>query len=149
MESLAKNTFALLWGKENTKPFPLSLSPFPDFCKKSKVFGRWQVLLMAIAQRSEQLHRNFQGYITKPQSDLFSMLHNVYVQNHKSLKNYFRAIDSGELPIERGVILDSDDIIRRTVIMELMCQFQLSPDKIQEKYHLSFDCDFAKYFSQE
>ncbi|WP_242057887.1 MULTISPECIES: hypothetical protein [Nostoc] len=59
------------------------------------------------------------------------MLHDVYVQNHKSLKNYFRAIDSGELPIERAVILDSDDIIRRTVIMELMCQFQLSPDEIQ------------------
>lgn len=76
-------------------------------------------------------------------------LDDVYVQNHKSLKNYFRAIDSGELPIKRGVILDSDDIICRTVIMELMCQFQVSLDEIQEKYHLSFDCDFAKYFSQE
>ncbi len=77
------------------------------------------------------------------------MLHDVYVQNHKSLKNYFLAIDTGELPIERGVILNGDDIIRRTLIMELMCQFQISPDEIQEKYHLSFDCDFAKYFFPE
>jgi len=70
-------------------------------------------------------------------------------RNNKSLKNYFRAIDSRELPIKRGVKLDSDDIICRTVIMELMCQFQVSPDEIPEKYHLSFDCDFAKYFFQE
>jgi oxygen-independent coproporphyrinogen III oxidase len=111
---------------------------------------------LAIAQSNGQLHRNFQGYTTKPESDLFgfgissiSMLHDVYVQNHKSLKNYFRAIDTGELPIERGVILNGDDIIRRTLIMELMCQFQVSPDEIQEKYHLSFDCDFAKYFFPE
>ncbi len=111
---------------------------------------------LAIAQSNGQLHRNFQGYTTKAESDLFgfgissiSMLHDVYVQNHKSLKNYFRAIDTGELPIERGVILNGDDIIRRTLIMELMCQFQVSPDEIQEKYHLSFDCDFAKYFFPE
>jgi len=45
IESLAKVLFALLWEKglifigerENTKPFPLSPSPFPDFCKKSIV----------------------------------------------------------------------------------------------------------------
>jgi oxygen-independent coproporphyrinogen-3 oxidase len=111
---------------------------------------------LAIAQRHGQLHRNFQGYTTKAESDLFgfgmtsiSMLHDVYVQNHKSLKSYYRAIDSDELPIERGVKLDRDDIIRRTLIMELMCQFELSSDEIEEKYHLGFDYDFAEYFSQE
>ncbi|GAB1544435.1 hypothetical protein NUACC21_71110 [Scytonema sp. NUACC21] len=111
---------------------------------------------LAIAQSNGQLHRNFQGYTTKPESDLFgfgmssiSMLHDVYVQNHKRLKNYYQAIDGGQLPIEKGVKLHHDDIIRRTIIMELMCQFQLSPDKIEEKYHLSFDCDFTEYFSQE
>lgn len=111
---------------------------------------------LAIAQRNGQLHRNFQGYTTKAESDLFgfgmtsiSMLHDVYVQNHKSLQSYYRAIDCGKLPIERGVKLDRDDIIRRTLIMELMCQFQLSPDEIEEKYHLNFDDNFAEYFSQE
>ncbi|YAG16423.1 hypothetical protein NSTC745_05798 [Nostoc sp. DSM 114161] len=77
------------------------------------------------------------------------MLHDVYVQNHKPLKNYYQAIDSDELPIEREVILDVDDIIDHTVIMELMCQLQPSQDEIQEKYYLSFNCDFAKSFSQE
>lgn len=111
---------------------------------------------LSIAQREGQLHRNFQGYTTKPESDLIgfgvtsiSMLNNVYVQNDKHLKDFYRAIDAGELPIERGVTLDQDDIIRRTVIMELMCQFQLSPEDVEEKYHLGFDLDFETYFACE
>jgi oxygen-independent coproporphyrinogen-3 oxidase len=110
----------------------------------------------AIAQREGQLHRNFQGYTTKPESDLIgfgitsiSMLHDVYVQNHKRLKTFYQAIDQGVLPIERGVSLSQDDVIRRTVIMELMCQFELSKDEFEEKYHLSFDQDFDEYFASE
>lgn len=111
---------------------------------------------LAIAQREGQLHRNFQGYTTKPESDLIgfgitsiSMLHDVYVQNHKRLKDFYQAIDNRTLPIERGVSLSQDDVIRRTVIMELMCQFQLSKDEFEEKYHLSFDQDFDEYFASE
>ncbi|MUG93607.1 oxygen-independent coproporphyrinogen III oxidase [Scytonema sp. UIC 10036] len=111
---------------------------------------------LSVAQREGQLHRNFQGYTTKPESDLIgfgvtsiSMLNDVYVQNHKRLKDFYRAIDAEELPIERGVTLNQDDIIRRTVIMELMCQFQLSPEDIEEKYHLGFDLDFETYFARE
>ncbi|MBD2311304.1 oxygen-independent coproporphyrinogen III oxidase [Desertifilum sp. FACHB-1129] len=111
---------------------------------------------LAIAQREGNLHRNFQGYTTKPESELFgfgmtsiSMLHDVYVQNHKRLKSYYQAIDKGELPIERGVALSREDIIRRSIIMELMCQFQLCQNDIEEKYHLSFDLDFEGYFAQE
>jgi oxygen-independent coproporphyrinogen-3 oxidase len=111
---------------------------------------------LAIAQRQGELHRNFQGYTTKPESDLLgfgmtsiSMLHDVYVQNHKHLRRYYRAIDSQEFPIERGVTLSHDDIVRRTIIMELMCQFQLFKDDIEEKYHLSFDLDFEEYFARE
>jgi oxygen-independent coproporphyrinogen-3 oxidase len=111
---------------------------------------------LSVAQREGQLHRNFQGYTTKPESDLIgfgvtsiSMLNDVYVQNHKRLKDFYRAIDAEELPIERGVTLSQDDIIRRTVIMELMCQFQLSPEDVEEKYHLGFDLDFETYFAQE
>ncbi|MFB2882147.1 oxygen-independent coproporphyrinogen III oxidase [Floridanema aerugineum] len=111
---------------------------------------------LAIAQREGELHRNFQGYTTKPESDLLSfgmtsisMLQDVYVQNHKRLKRYYQAIDNREFPIERGVRLTKDDIIRRTIIMELMCQFQLDKHDVEEKYHLSFDMDFEEYFAQE
>jgi oxygen-independent coproporphyrinogen III oxidase len=109
---------------------------------------------LTIAQQAGQLHRNFQGYTTQPESDLLgfgmtsiSMLQDVYSQNHKRLKDFYRAIDAHELPIERGVRLSQDDLIRRTVIMELMCQFQLSVPDLEAKYHLGFDCDFNDYFA--
>lgn len=111
---------------------------------------------LAIAQREGKLHRNFQGYTTKPESDLIglgmtsiSMLHDVYTQNYKRLKDYYAAIDSNQLPIEKGVSLSADDILRRMVIMELMCQFELSKNEFEQKYHLSFDCDFDEYFAAE
>jgi oxygen-independent coproporphyrinogen-3 oxidase len=111
---------------------------------------------LAMAQQQGQLHRNFQGYTTKPESELFgfgitsiSMLHDVYLQNHKRLKDYYRAIDTQELPLEKGVSLNRDDLIRRTVIMELMCQFQLDTHELEEKYHLGFDIDFESYFRSE
>ncbi len=119
---------------------------------------------LAIAQRAGELHRNFQGYTTKPESDLLgfgltsiSMLQNVYTQNHKKLADFYRALDRGELAIERGVTLSADDILRRSVIMELMCQFELSPPEIESKYHLHFnppdstsqEQDFIEYFALE
>ncbi len=53
------------------------------------------------------------------------------------------------LPIERGVKLTQDDQIRKAVIMELMCQFELSKDDLESKYHLNFDGDFDDYFAAE
>lgn len=111
---------------------------------------------LAIAQNQGQLHRNFQGYTTKPESDLFSfgmtsisMLNDVYVQNQKRIKDYYQAIDERKFPIEKGVSLSHDDILRRTVIMELMCQFRLSQEDLEAKYHLGFDFDFNSYFRPE
>lgn len=111
---------------------------------------------LAIAQRAGELHRNFQGYTTQPESDLLgfgitsiSMLQDVYVQNQKRLQPFYQAIDAGSLPIEKGVRLSQEDMIRRSAIMELMCQFQLSEHELEEKYHLGFDLDFDQYFQQE
>ncbi|MBW4641801.1 MAG: oxygen-independent coproporphyrinogen III oxidase [Goleter apudmare HA4340-LM2] len=111
---------------------------------------------LTIAQQAGKLHRNFQGYTTKPESDLLgfgitsiSMLHDVYIQNNKQLKKYYQAIDTGLMPIEKGVSLNRDDILRRVVIMELMCQFQLSINDVEEKYHIAFDTDFYEYFARE
>jgi oxygen-independent coproporphyrinogen-3 oxidase len=111
---------------------------------------------LSVAQARGELHRNFQGYTTLPESDLLafgmtsiSMVQDVYVQNHKQLKDYYRADDAGELPIAKGVMLNRDDELRRAVIMELMCQFELSKPAIEAKYHLSFDQDFDEYFATE
>lgn len=111
---------------------------------------------LAIAQRQGQLHRNFQGYTTKPESELFgfgmtsiSMLMDAYFQNHKRLKDYYQALENQKYPIEKIVTLTRDDILRKTIIMELMCQFRLNTHDLEQKYHLGFDLDFESYFSKE
>jgi oxygen-independent coproporphyrinogen-3 oxidase len=110
---------------------------------------------LTLAQQAGQLHRNFQGYTTKPESDLLgfgitsiSMLQNVYTQNHKRLKSYYQSLDAAVFPIEKGVSLCADDLIRRAVIMELMCQFQLSKSEFSNQYHIEFDGYFARELSE-
>jgi oxygen-independent coproporphyrinogen-3 oxidase len=107
---------------------------------------------LAVAQREGHLHRNFQGYTTKQDAELvgfgltsIGMLHDVYTQNYKRLRDYYRAIDEQRLPIEKGVRLHRDDIIRRDIIMELMCHFRLYKGAIARKYSLDFD----DYFNLE
>ncbi|MEC4812415.1 MAG: oxygen-independent coproporphyrinogen III oxidase [Scytonema sp. PMC 1069.18] len=106
---------------------------------------------LAIAQQNGTLKRNFQGYTTQPSAELFgfgltsiSMLHDAYIQNHKQLKIYYEAVETGSLPIERGIQLHRDDLIRRHIIMELMCQFRLVKSDIETQYCLNFDEYFAR-----
>ena len=101
---------------------------------------------LAIAQRQHALKRNFQGYTTKPQAELFGfgatsigMLEDTYSQNHKRLKEYYQAIDNGLLPVSKGIKLHRDGIIRRDVIMQIMSNFQLDKAEIERKYHIDFD----------
>ena len=107
---------------------------------------------LAIAQKNRELKRNFQGYTTQPQSELFafgltsiSMLEDTYIQNHKRLKDYYQAIDNHCLPISKCITLNADDILRRDVIMQIMSNFQLDKNAIESKYHINFD----DYFSSE
>ncbi|MFN6570154.1 oxygen-independent coproporphyrinogen III oxidase [Dendronalium sp. ChiSLP03b] len=107
---------------------------------------------LAIAQRDRTLQRNFQGYTTHVETELFgfgatsiSMLKDGYFQNHKQLKDYYQAISRDILPISKGIKLTEDDIIRRDVIMGIMSHFQLYKQDIEDKYHINFD----DYFSHE
>ena len=92
-----------------------------------------------------ELHRNFQGYTTKGGADLIGVgLTSIgegkdyYVQNYKDMKSYEAAIDEGRLPVERGVKLTQDDIIRNAVIMELMSNFKLNIPKIEKEFGITF-----------
>ncbi|MCB1865960.1 MAG: oxygen-independent coproporphyrinogen III oxidase [Chromatiales bacterium] len=86
---------------------------------------------LARAQRQNRLHRNFQGYTERPECTLVGMgmtaigdLGTAYAQNARTLDAYVAAIDQGRLPIERGVALNRDDLVRRRVIMDLICNLR-------------------------
>ena len=96
-----------------------------------------------------ELHRNFQGYTTKGGADLIGVgLTSIgegidyYVQNYKNMHEYEAAIDEGRLPVERGIKLSTDDVIRNAVIMELMSNFKLDIGRIEKTYGI----DFKNYF---
>ena len=105
---------------------------------------------LAIAQRSGRLQRNFQGYSTHAECDLVGLgvsaigaVGPTYTQNEKELDAYYARLDGGELPIARGMALTPDDLLRRAVIMSLMCHFSLSKEAVEVSYLIDFDTYFA------
>jgi oxygen-independent coproporphyrinogen-3 oxidase len=107
---------------------------------------------LALAQEQGQLYRNFQGYSTHAHCDLLAfgvsgigMVGNTYAQNVKDLDSYYAAIEKGELPIERGLVLTRDDLIRRDLISELICQFRLDYAAFGQRWEI----DVRDYFAAE
>lgn len=107
---------------------------------------------LAVAKRQGRLHRNFQGYSTQPECDLIGLgvsaigrVGATYSQNAKTLEEYYDFINQGRFPVVRGLGLSRDDLVRRAVIMALMCQGRLQYESIE----LSFLIDFKKYFAAE
>ncbi|MGY6274849.1 oxygen-independent coproporphyrinogen III oxidase [Methylomonas sp. MgM2] len=107
---------------------------------------------LAIAQREGKLYRNFQGYSTHSDCDLIGLgitsigrVGDAYMQNYKELDEYDKAISSGRLPVFKGVELDNDDKLRRAVITQLICHFELNFNKIEKVFNIVF----ADYFSSD
>ena len=107
---------------------------------------------LAVAKRQGRLHRNFQGYSTQSDCDLIALgvsaigrMGATYSQNAKTIEEYCDALDQGHLPIVRGLALSRDDLIRRAVIMAIMCQGEL----LFESVNLAWLIDCKKYFANE
>jgi oxygen-independent coproporphyrinogen-3 oxidase len=107
---------------------------------------------LAVAKRQGRLHRNFQGYSTQPDCDMIGLgvssigrVGATYSQNAKTLEEYYDFLDQGQFPVVRGLALSRDDLVRRAVIMALMCQGGLSFESIE----LAYLIDFQKYFEKE
>ena len=107
---------------------------------------------LAVAKRQGRLHRNFQGYSTQPDCDLIALgvssigrIGATYSQNAKTLEEYYDALDRGRFPVVRGLALNRDDLIRRAVIMALMCQGQW----LFESIDLAWLVDSRNYFASE
>jgi oxygen-independent coproporphyrinogen III oxidase len=105
---------------------------------------------LAVAKRQGRLHRNFQGYSTQPDCDLIALgvsaigrIGATYSQNAKTLEEYYDALDQGRLPIVRGLALSRDDLVRRSVIMAIMCQGAVDFESIGLGHLIDFKSHFA------
>ncbi|MBM0637349.1 oxygen-independent coproporphyrinogen III oxidase [Campylobacter sp. VicNov18] len=157
------------WLKKNMRKFDENTLPSPDmkleileFCEKFLGQNGYEMIGMDhFAKKDDDLfkalengtlHRNFQGYTTKGGADLVGIgLTSIgegerhYAQNFKDMLSYEAAIDKNILPFEKGVRLSKDDVIRKTVIMQLMANFKLDIKLIEK----DFSINFKEYFKEE
>lgn len=105
---------------------------------------------LAMAQEDGTLQRNFQGYTTHGHCDLvglgvssISQIGDLYTQNSSDIADYQTTLDQGQLATRRGLHCNKDDIIRRAVIQQLICHFQLNFEEIEDLYNI----DFRGYFA--
>ncbi|BCE01154.1 oxygen-independent coproporphyrinogen III oxidase [Marinicellulosiphila megalodicopiae] len=104
------------------------------------------------AQQNGTLQRNFQGYATCGNLDLLALgcssiskMGPFYWQNHSDLALYEQSVDDGLFPINKGVSLSDDDLVRQKVINLLSCAQTVNFHEINVKFNI----DFKQYFKSE
>ena len=104
------------------------------------------------ARKDGSLHRNFQGYTTHGHCQLIGLgvssignIGQLYVQNSKTLHEYYQSIDAGELAIARGFESDRQDVVIGQVIQDLMCKFEIDMPAFKTRTGL----DFRELFSDQ
>lgn len=107
---------------------------------------------LAIAQKEGNLYRNFQGYSTHSDCDLVGMgvsaisqIGDTYAQNTRVMKEYEGLTSAAGLAIKRGLKLTQDDLIRREVISEIMCNLKLDLPAMSKR----LDVNLADYLAAE
>jgi oxygen-independent coproporphyrinogen-3 oxidase len=107
---------------------------------------------LAIALREGRLQRNFQGYSLHMADDLLglgvsaiSQMGDFYLQNASDLEHYYRLIDDGAKPYNRGCKVTTEDKLRRYIIMSLISDLKLD----FADCNLQFGIDFHSKFQAE
>jgi oxygen-independent coproporphyrinogen-3 oxidase len=102
------------------------------------------------ARLDQSLHRNFQGYTTRADSDLVAFgvsaigkVQGTHVQNDRSLKAYYACLDDNRLPVSRGIQMTADDELRAEVIMQLMCSMPVDKALVSQRHGIDFDAYFG------
>jgi oxygen-independent coproporphyrinogen-3 oxidase len=110
-------------------------------------------LSRSLAQGS--LRRTFQGYTVLEGHDVVGLgmtaisdLGTAFFQNAKTLPDYFDAINRGKFPTARGIQLTVDDLYRRLVIEQLMCQGKIQKREFEQFSGESFDVYFHDTLSK-
>lgn len=107
---------------------------------------------LAMAKTNGTLQRNFQGYSTHGACDLIGMgvsaiglVNNHYMQNTPILKNYEESIRANQFAHYRGFVMNRDDLLRKAVIVGLICYDTIDIPFIEKR----FGIDFRDYFATE
>ena len=107
---------------------------------------------LARAQASGSLHRNFMGYTTHADTDLLGLgvssishIGDSFSQNPRDLPSWEMAIESGRMPIWRGMHLSQDDVVRADLIQQWMCQGEIDIAAFETRH----DLDFPSYFRED
>ncbi|VAW52246.1 Coproporphyrinogen III oxidase, oxygen-independent [hydrothermal vent metagenome] len=97
------------------------------------------------AQQHGSLHRNFQGYSTHADCDMIAMgitaigrIGENYSQNVRSIEEYENCLKQNKIPVFRGIELEADDVLRREVINELMCNNELNISNLEKRWGINF-----------
>jgi len=82
-----------------------------------------------LAWKTGRLHRNFMGYTVHNGGLLLGLgmsaisdIGSAYAQNEKSLTNYYRTINAGELALSKGYWLTPEDQVFRRYILDIACK---------------------------
>lgn len=102
---------------------------------------------LSVALKTQQLHRNFQGYCSKETTgqvyafgtSSISQLNQMYAQNTKNVIQYIKRIDDEELAIERGYVVSKEEKIIREVINEIMCNNYLNFQSVASNNGITVD----------
>ena len=105
---------------------------------------------LAEALADGTLQRNFQGFSSHADCDMVAMgitaigrIGRCYAQNVRDLADYYARLEAGLVPVERGVVLDADDEVRRRVISDLICHAYVDKTELGDAFALDFDRYFA------
>ncbi len=104
---------------------------------------------LVTAQREGTLQRNFQGYSTHADCDMIAMgitaisqVGDNYGQNVRTIEEYESYLKQNRIPVFRGIELEADDVLRREVINQLMCNNSLDIEQLEKRWRI----DFKSYF---
>lgn len=85
------------------------------------------------AMKHEKLHRNFMGYTASKTQSMIGLGVSAisdswygFAQNVKSIEEYYHLVNEGIIPVYRGHILNTEDLIIRKHILNLMCHLKTS-----------------------
>ena len=109
---------------------------------------------LATAHEAGTLYRNFQGYTTRAGASLYgfglssiSQTDGSFRQNFKELPAYADALQAGQLPLERALLLSDEDRRRRTLIMDIMCRNRLDFAGLSQRLGLDVAATYASEFA--